>query len=259
MFSFADKETACGMFTAPHIISLCICIALVFVFVILAKRLSDEKIKVITKIMAITFAVLEIIKIIFKFISGEGGYIDHWFPLFFCSLFIYALFMCGFGKGMIYDIGCSFIMTGGIVGGLAFLIVPATSLMDYPIYHFMSIHSMLFHSSMLFLGLTYLNRRYLTLNLKNYALYAIGVGAPLALALVLNPVIDANLMIVSAPINMPIQFINDIYEAAPVVYSIGVSLVYLALPYFLVMGVIKIYDKTKKKNPVSKKDNGEEV
>ena len=256
MFSPPNKETACGMFTTPHIISLIICLALVTLAIIFARRLSDKQIKTMTRIFAIVFAVLEVIKIIYKFIIGEGKWIDHWFPLFFCSLFIYALFMCGYGKGAIYRLGSSFMMTGCIIGGLAFLIVPATSLMDHPIYHFLSLHSMLFHSSMVFVGVTYLLRGHSELTLKNYASYAIFTGAPIAIALILNPILDSNLMILSKPVNMPIDFINQAYDFAPIIYQAGVTIVYIALPYFLILGIVRlIYKiKSKKKNSTTESE-----
>ena len=64
--------------------------------------------------------------------------IDSWFPLSFCGLFIYALWICGFGKGIIKEAAQCYITCGAFFAGLAFLFIPATSLMSFPIFHYQS-------------------------------------------------------------------------------------------------------------------------
>ncbi len=238
MFDLPSKEGASGLFTAPHIISSIACLCLVVLFSILAKRLSDKGALILTRVMAFVLLGLEIIKITFKIVIGEGQYIDHWVPLFYCSLFIYALFMCGFGKGVIYKIGLAFLSGGCLLGGLVFLVFPTTSLPDYPIYHFISLHSMLFHSSMMIFGIIYLQRGYIRLDKLSYLYYAIFVSVPLFLSLILNPIFDSNLMMIDNPINIPIGFIAKIYEAVPFVYTLCACLLYLTVPYFLTKGLV---------------------
>ncbi|MBQ3590169.1 MAG: hypothetical protein II980_06965, partial [Clostridia bacterium] len=97
MFDLPSKENACGLFNASHIISSIICLCLVVLLAFATRRLSDRGVLTLTRVMAIVLLGLEIVKITFKLVIGEGQYIDHWVPLFYCSLFIYALFMCGFG------------------------------------------------------------------------------------------------------------------------------------------------------------------
>ena len=135
MFSAPNSETACGMFTLPHIISLILCMGLIILFVYLSRKISEKTLLLITKVMCAVFTLWEIAKIIFKFIIGDT-YLDHWLPLYFCSLFIYALAFLSFGKGSVYKLGEAFVSGGSIVSGLSYLIIPATSLMDFPIYHF---------------------------------------------------------------------------------------------------------------------------
>ena len=166
-----DKENACGMFTAPHIISLIICIIAIGVALYFARNISDSSLKKLTRIFAYVFTAMELIKIIYKFSYGYTEQLDFWFPLSFCSLFIYSLWMAGFGKGIIYKLGVSFIVGGCFMGGASFLVVPATSLMDYPIYHYLSIHSMLFHSCMVFMAILYIRKRYMDVTLKNCRYY----------------------------------------------------------------------------------------
>ena len=46
MFSKPNSETACGMFTLPHIISLIFCLLLIALAVYLSRKFDEGKIKV---------------------------------------------------------------------------------------------------------------------------------------------------------------------------------------------------------------------
>ena len=245
MFDRPNSETACGIFTLPHIISLIICLGLVALAVFLSRKFDDKKMRLTTKIMAYVFTVWEIAKIIFKFIIDEGKYLDHWVPLYFCSLFIYALWMCAYGKGRVYEIGKAFISGGCIVGGFAFLVIPATSLMDYPVYHFLSIHSMLYHSSMLYLGILYLRLYKINLDKKVFLNYSIYTGFFGIVSIILNLILDQNFMILRNPVNIPLEFINVIASRAPWLYTIGGFALYLLIPFILVKGIVIIIKKIK--------------
>ena len=245
MFSRPNSESACGMFTLPHIISLIVCLGLVVLAIYLSRKFNDYKIKLTTKIMAYVFTAWEIAKIIFKFIIDEGKYLDHWVPLYFCSLFIYALWMCAYGKGRIYKIGEAFISGGCIVGGFAFLVVPATSLMDYPIYHFVSIHSMLYHSCMLYLGILYIRAYKIKLDKNDFINYSAYTGVFGIVSIILNLMLDQNFMILKNPVNIPIEPLNVIASKLPYLYTVGALMLYIIIPFFLVKGIILVTAKIK--------------
>ena len=245
MFSRPNGETACGMFTFPHILALIACLFLVGVAIYLSRNIQHKKIKLITKIMAYVFTIWEIAKIIFKFIIDEGKYLDHWVPLYFCSLFIFALWMCAYGKGRVYKIGEAFISGGCIIGGFAFLLVPATSLMDYPVYHFVSIHSMLYHSCMLFLGILYVREYKIKLDKNDFINYSIYTGAFGILSIILNLILDQNFMILKRPVNIPIELLNVIANNVPWLYTVCALMLYIVIPFFLVKGILIIIRKIK--------------
>ncbi len=247
-----DKENACGMFTAPHIISLIICIVAIGVALYFTRNISDSTLKKLTRIFAYIFTAMEIIKIIYKFSYGYTEQLDFWFPLSFCSLFIYSLWMAGFGKGLIYKLGVSFIVGGCFMGGATFLIVPATSLMDYPIYHYLSMHSMLFHSCMIFMSILYIRKQVMEVTFANYKYYAPFVGSACVLAIIMNLIFNANLMIMRNPVNIPVGFVNDIYEACPPIFTAGALIVYVTVPYLIAMIIYRISLTIKdKRNPSS--------
>ncbi len=245
MFSKPNSETACGMFTLPHIISLIICLGLVVLAIYLSRKFDEKRIKLTTKIMAYVFTVWEIAKIIFKLVINDT-ILDHWLPLYFCSLFIYALWMCAYGRGRVYKLGEAFLSGGCIIGGFAFLLVPATSLMDFPVYHFLSIHSMLYHSSMLYLGVIYIWKLKIKLSKIDYLYYSVFTGSFLVLSLILNLILDQNFMIIARPVNIPIEILNTVASNVPWLYTLGAILLYLTIPFFVVKGILFIATKISK-------------
>ena len=247
MFSAPNSETACGMFTLPHIISLILCVGAIILCVYLSRSISEKTLLLITRIMCIVYILWEVCKIIFKFIIGDT-YLDHWVPLYYCSLFIYALIFLSFGRGRGYKLGEAFACGGCIVSGLAYLIIPATSLMDFPVYHFLSIHSMLFHSSMVYLGIMYIYKHRVDLNKKDYCYYSVFVGAFLLLSLILNSALNQNFMIIKNPVNIPIDFVNKIASSLPWLYTVMAILLYLTVPFFAVKLALFIIKRFKNKH-----------
>ncbi len=244
MFSRPNSETACGMFTVPHIISLIVCIGLIIVALYSSRKFNEKKVLLVTRIIAIVFTLWEISKIVFKFIIGDTAP-DHYVPLYFCSLFIYATVFCGFFKGSVCKLGEAFISGGCVLSGFSFLVVPSTSLTEYPIYHFLSIHSMLFHSAMVYLGILYITKKGIRLDKNDYKRYSIFVGVFMSMALILNLILKQNFMLIMKPYNIPIGFINAIANRAAWLYTVLVIGLYFALPFFTVKLAIFIIEKMK--------------
>ena len=237
------KYPPCGMFTLGHIISFVVCMILLILLLIYTNKKKDLNIKKITQITAVVLSIFEILKIIYH-VYYSYLQLEQIVPMSYCSLFIYAMFMAGFGKGKIENIGKSFIVGGSIVAGFSFLIFPTTSLMLHPLFHFLSIHSMLYHTSMVFFGILYLLKKQQEISWKNYIYYLIFVGSFLLIAIILNISFDGNLMFISKPFNMPFEFIDKVYEKAPFIYNLVVFLMYEAI--YLVPIIIKtIYKKLK--------------
>ncbi len=241
-FSPRGEGTPCGMFTLPHLVALVICIILIFIGVKLTVKIKTEKVFKIIKLIAVTISVLELIKILYNFHYGYK-YLDAWFPLAFCSLFIYSTIMAGFLKNKIREMGISFIVGGGILAGIAFLIFPTTSLMMHPIYHFLSIHSMLFHSLMIYLGIVCYLKNMFIFNKKGYCLYIIFCLIFMISALIINKIYDCNMMFLKESFNIPISLLQIINEKTPFLYKIIMILMYLIIPY----GIMYLVDKIKNK------------
>lgn len=223
---------ACGMFTLPHIIALIISLCLIVFFVYKCKNIGKEKTILLIKIFGIVFTILEIGKIIYNFYYGYTLLIN-WFPFSFCSLYIYSCLIAGFGKGKVREVGLSFLVCGGIVAGFTFLVMPTTSLMLHPMFHFLSIHSMVFHTVMVFTGIICYTNGLFEINKKGFRYYLIFSSICLIIALIINIIFNENMMFIMYPYNIPIDFIHVIAQKALPVYVLCACCVYIFIPYFV--------------------------
>lgn len=244
-FSPSGEHPACGMFTPQHLITLGICLILIVIGVYCSRKLKEKQIFWIIRVVAILVTILEIIKIGYKFYYNQT-YLDAWFPLAYCSLFIYSIWMVGFGKGRIRAIGLGFLVGGGIIAGLAFLIFPTTSLMMHPIHHFLSIHSMIFHSLMMYVGITCYLHKLFVFNKKGYISYCLFCLVFMFLALIVNKIYDCNMMFLKEPFNIPLPILQEIRNNNQGLYTLIIMVVYLTIPYGGVFLIDKILNKGEK-------------
>ena len=119
----------------------------------LPEQLSKEEVEKIIKRCTIVMWILEVIMITFKISTGDAKNLNNYVPLYYCSLLLYAGLLSSFGKNKLERMGNVFLATGGIIGGVVFMILPTTSLPSYPMFHLVSIHSYIFHGVMVYLGL----------------------------------------------------------------------------------------------------------
>ena len=234
----------CSMFTPTHIIAASAAfVLLVLLFVIFRKRMSDRSLRNMFRVLAPVITLLETIKIFHAFYYGNPT-LDEWLPLSYCGLFIFALYLAGFGKGFLGDCGKSFIAYGAPIAGIAFLIFPTTSLMNFPIWHFLSVYSMFFHSCMLMCGLLLLDRMRMTKKLYlSYCAFVVFFAIP---SVIMNCTLSSNLMNLREPYNIPIKPLHTIYENVPFVYTLLVLIAYMLMP-FPTEGAARLCKKCKKK------------
>ena len=209
---------------------------------------------------------MEIIKITIAFINGEGDKLDHWVPLYFCSMFIYATWLAGYAKGKIADLGRAFVGTGGIIAGLSFLIFPTTSFTMYPLFHYFCMYSMVYHSLMVFLGITYLLNGVVKIDKKSFIDYVIFCSVLNILAIIVNSLpiyihVDnvptsgynypypyyTNFMFLKRAGNIPVKILCDISDKVPVIFTILMFIICIFGTYFLIWLVVTIIEKIRGK------------
>ena len=243
-FAPRDAFKPCGMFSLEHIIASTITLILVVLAVIFAVKLSEKSFYKLLKILAVVFTVLELIKIIYNFSYGYT-WIDAWVPLAYCSIFIYSLYLAGFGKGTLKNVGLTFLAVG-VYAGLFFMIFPTTSLSLHPIFHYLCMHSLIFHGAMTFVGLTVIIKNLVTPSKKTFIYYISYLAVFSAVAIIINLIGNANLMFYTQPYNMPIKFVVDIFNFSPVVYTAFIFVAYSSL-YLLFILTNKVVSLIKRK------------
>lgn len=255
-----------GMFSVGHIVTLIIFLLIVAFCAYKCRKIGKDKAIFLTKIIAIVVTVLEIIKITIAFINGEGDKLDHWVPLYFCSMFIYAAWLAGYAKGKIADLGRAFVGTGGIIAGLSFLIFPTTSFTMYPLFHYFCMYSMVYHSLMVFLGITYLLNGVVKIDKKSFIDYVIFCSVLNILAIIVNSLpiyihVDnvptsgynypypyyTNFMFLKRAGNIPVKILCDISDKVPVIFTILMFIICIFGTYFLIWLVVSIIEKIRGK------------
>ena len=175
-FSKPGEYEPCGIFTLGHlklIILTAICITMALKNTVTK---SKNEIKNIIKKCTITMWIFEAIIITFKLCTGDIRNVNNYVPLYYCSLLLYAGLLSSFGKNKLERMGNVFLATGGIVGGVVFMILPTTSLPSYPMFHLVSIHSYIFHGVMVYLGLLINLTHYIEVEKNDIKYYASLVG-----------------------------------------------------------------------------------
>ena len=237
-FAEPGEYEPCGIFTMQHFELLIITVlGIIIALKNTVNKTKDEITQIIRKCTIIMW-ILEIIMIAFKLCTGDVRNLNNYVPLYYCSLLLYAGLLSSFGKGKLKRIGDVFLATGGIIGGLVFIILPTTSLPSYPMLHMVSLHSFFFHGTMIYLGLLIDITHYIELNLSDIKYFATLVGGICVLAYIINKKFGSNLMFISQ--NFPGMPIEIIYNATGRFYTLVMSIAQMTLPFYIVYGIIQI-------------------
>ena len=251
-FSKPGEYPACGLFSLGHILAVLFLLIIVVVLLLFLKNIKKETIKNIIKVSAIIFIVLEVLKIAYRFLTVGGANLNTWVPLYYCSIMIYAAFLAGFFKGKLELVGLSFLTTGGIVGGFCFLIMPTTSLPEFPLFHFLSLHSLLYHAYFLFLGLLLIRNNYFVPKLRHFGWYAVLTGIVTLVAFVVDVSYGANLMFLLKPFNL--KPLEVIYNFSRILYMVLFVLIQVIAPFFVITLPLKLIEKIKQKHAKNNKN-----
>ena len=236
LFARAEEYEPCGIFSMDHI--KLIGITVLGLIIALRKKVDKTKNEVekIIKRCTIILWLMEIVIISSKLYTGSIRDIGNYVPLYYCSLLLYAGLLSSFAKGKLKRMGDVFLATGGIIGGIIFIIFPTTSLPTYPMLHIVSLHSFLFHGMMVYLGILINKTHYIELEKNDIKYYATLVGIVCILAYIVNRIFDSNLMFISK--NFPGTPIEILYNISGPFYSVVASVGQMTLPFYIIYGIV---------------------
>ena len=198
---------------------------------------NKKDIKNIIKRITIILWVLEIGRIIFNFYSGNARNLNTYVPLYYCSILLYAGIFSGFFKGKLQRMGDVFISSVGIIAGVIFLIFPTTSLLIYPIYHFVTIQSFFYHGVMIYLGIIVNKYMYIELDKKDIIYYASLVIEISLIAFIINNIYGSNLMFISQ--DYPGTLITYLYKICGPWFTIVSILGQAIIPFYMMYWITK--------------------
>lgn len=235
-FSKPGEYKPAGMFSIQHFSLLAITLTIICIAFHYTKNSDKDKVKKIIRRMTIFLWILEIIKIAFNYLIGNWNNPNNYIPLYYCSIILYAGILSGWGKGILKKVGDIFIATGGIVGGVLFLAYPNTSLMTYPIFHYISIQSFIFHGTMLYLGLLVNETKYVTVKLTDISYYAILILIVSIISYFVNKKLGTNFMFISN--NFPNTPVEIIYKLTGKLFTPFMIIIQATLPFYSIYFLI---------------------
>lgn len=249
IFAPEGEYPAAGLFSRAHFVLLLISFAFIAVGYLSLRELPEQRLRFVTRIVAIVVTVLEVIKIAFELLVSRKpiSHLDSWLPLFFCSLFLYYAWASSSRSPLLRRFGDAFLSTGAVVGGFFFLLVPSTSLTLVPAWHYLGIYSMLYHSLMVIFGLLYM--RYFRLTLEHFVTFAWSFMIFVIPAILLNQTVGCNAMMLREPFGLP-SIVFAIYDFSHLLYSALVMVCYTVFPFFFVGLIDGLFHRFKAKRAI---------
>jgi hypothetical integral membrane protein (TIGR02206 family) len=200
-------------------------------------------------IIGIICIILEVAKVVWGISVHRYSMAVQYIPLWFCSLFVPTSVLASITKGKVRHMALSFMFYGGIVGGIAYLLFPTTSLYKFPLFHFISFHSMIYHSLMIYTGLVIAIKHIIAPNIKDFIPYMIFTTIVCIIAYVVNVNYGTNFMFLNSTSNNPIlykvmQLTNKLY---PIVITLAQNIGTFFITYFGYYVITKLNSLLKNK------------
>lgn len=253
MFKEKGTAPAGGLFTWSHFGLLAFFLLIAALFYFLTKKWSKQKMLVFFKVFSLVLVALEIFKILWNIATYGAGVetLNSFIPLYYCSIFLFAFVGLAWGKGRLQHMSYAWLVYGGILSGISFLIYPSSSLLYYPFYHFLSIHSMLFHTSLVLVGLLVLRHNFYVPKREDFGDFALFSLPFLLLAFIINKTVGTNLMFLESPLALaPLAWLN---EKSIVLFQIIMFAGQFFLPFVVTELVFVLIKKIVKKREVKAK------
>lgn len=241
-YDYFTPDQICGMYTPGHIITIFVFFALLFGALYLSRNISQKAIRRLHLILAIVVTVGEVVKDGIQIYKGNEP--SSWLPLFYCSLFVYAIWLSYSRSKFISAIGFSYITLGGAMAGIFFTFYPSTSLVWYPIWHPLSIYGFVYHLIMTYCGILFLMRGYFTPSHKNWLHYFIFISAACIPSVIFNAWLGSNCMFLRDPMNLPI--FTSILEASPMLWALFAFVGQAVLMFWLNYSLYRLATKITK-------------
>lgn len=204
----------CGMFNPLHFTVIVLFFGALWFLLHVLRNVKKDKMSVLLRVTAVVITVLEIVKIAVRIGRNEGP--DSWVPLYYCSLFIFAVWFAVSPWKQLRRAGLAYICMGGVAASVFFVFYPSTALGLYPLFHPATLHSMIYHLTMCCTGLLVLKKGLYVPQKRDLLPYAIFILAACFLAAFVNAHLGTNCMFMEHPFGLP--FLEGIRKASKPLY-----------------------------------------
>ncbi len=233
---YFENKGACGLFNIEHLISIICFIALLLFFLFLSRKMTDKGFKICHIVVAIAVTVAEIIKVTLKVSAGRGP--DDWLPLYYCSLFIFAIWLSLLKNKTLSAVGYSYITMGGILAGTLFTLYPSTSLGMYPFFHPSCFHSFFYHLTMVYFGILLIWKKKYQPNPKHFIHYLSFILIACVPSYFFNEWLGSNCMFLHNAFGLPI--LNDVLQFSHPLYMIVIIIAQTFGIYWVSYGIYSL-------------------
>ncbi len=152
----------------PQYLYLIISTVLLIILLIKLRKIGNDKVLTIIRIISIFLIIFYIGKTTWESIYDiklNGGFNTGLLPFDACSLVMLAGILASFSKGKIKDYATCWLATGCIVGGFATMLF-LNAFKFYPFLSFGAFYSMIWHFLMVFIGLLIIINNYVKIEYK---------------------------------------------------------------------------------------------
>ncbi|MBQ8375135.1 MAG: YwaF family protein [Clostridia bacterium] len=236
---FYDHFTAdeiCGMYTVGHFCSMAAFAVLLVAALWCSRKLTERQLDKLHWIIAIATVCLEAVKITLRVIKGQGA--DDWMPLYYCSLFMFAIWAAKSKNTVLQRTGYAYITMGGVLAALAFTVYPSTSLALFPIWHPSSFHSFIYHWTMCYTGLLFLLKKRYTPTVKDSIFYTAFILLACIPSYFLNEWLGTNCMFLHYAFKLPV--LDQLLAFSHPLYMAVVILAQAVGMYWLNFGLYRL-------------------
>ena len=235
--NFTGDDVA-GMFSPWHFVFIFIFIASLTAALFASRFMNEKQVEKTLWWIAICVSLAEIIKISLRIAKGDG--VDSWIPLYYCSLFLYAVWMSRSRWTWLSRMGYAYITMGGILAACLFTLYPSTSLAIYPALHPASLHSLFYHLVMAYAGLLVLTKKTFKPRALDSALYASFVITACIAAFFINERYGSNCMFLHHAFKLPV--LDGLLNYSHTLYMLVVSLGQAVVMYWLNYGLYVFFN-----------------
>lgn len=243
-YDYYTEADICGMYTLPHFIVLFLFFGLLVLALYYSRKLTDKQVDKMHFWIAVGVTAVEVVKISIRLYKNQPP--NDWMPLFYCSLFLFAVWFSLCKNERLKRLGYSYMTMGGVAAAAFYTIYPSTGLGMYPLWHPAALHGIAYHFVMCYTGMLVLLKGKFVPTAKDSVVYFLFVFGACIPSYFFNEWLDCNCMFLHDAFGLP--FLDGILQASHFAYMAIVSLAQAVGMYWLNYGVyhLVLFLKNKK-------------